>query len=245
MIDAKSQTEEELSRLLDQQKQILKSLEDIKDIIEFRTVYQRWDTQSLKIVQTLGPDKYDEFVNYFSTNPNRKLLEASIQDYVRGMGEAKSAYTEELPFDPHELARLRFLNQLQVLDELSYRVESVLADVEDHLFAELQDKELEAANALKKISLRAAGSLAGVVLERHLQRVAANHSVTIPKEERTIRDLNDPLKLSKAYDFATWRKIQMLGDLRNLCSQQRNGTPTQEQVDDLIIGVSSIIKSVF
>ena len=123
MIDAKSQIEEELARLLDQQKQILKSLEDIKDIIEFRTVYQRWDTQSLKIVQTLAPDKYDEFVNYFSTNPNRKLLEASIQDYVRGMGQAKDAYTDELPFDPHELARIRFLNQLQVLDELSYRVE--------------------------------------------------------------------------------------------------------------------------
>jgi hypothetical protein len=172
------------------------------------------------------------------------LLEASIQDYVRGMGQAKDAYTDELPFDPHELARIRFLNQLQVLDELSYRVESVLADVENHLFAELQDKELEAANALKKISLRAAGDLAGVVLERHLQRVAANHSVTVPKEETTIRELNDPLKLAKAYDFSTWREIQRLGDLRNLCSQQRNGNPTKEQVEDLIAGVNSIIKSV-
>jgi len=192
----------------------------------------------------LAPDKYDEFVNYFLANPNRKLLEASIEDYVREMGQAKGAYTDELPFDPHELARIRFLNHLQVLDELSYRVETVLADVENHLFAELQDKELEAANALKKISLRAAGSLAGVVLERHLQRVAANHSVTVPKEETTIRDLNDPLKLGKAYDFSTWRKIQMLGDLRNLCSQQRNGNPTKAQVEDLITGVNSIIKSV-
>ena len=108
MTDAKSQIEEDLTRLLDQQKQILKSLADIKDIIEFRTVYQRWDTQSLKIVQTLAPDKYDEFVNYFLTNPNQKLLDASITDYVRGMGQAKDAYTDELPFDPHELARIRF-----------------------------------------------------------------------------------------------------------------------------------------
>jgi hypothetical protein len=229
MIDAKSQIEEDLARLLDQQKQILKSLEDIKDIIEFRTVYQRWDTQSLKIVQTLAPDKYDGFVNYFSTNPNLKLLEASIQDYVRGMGQAKDAYTDELPFDPHELARLRFLNQLQVLDELSYRVESVLADVENHLFAELQDKELEAANALKKISLRAAGSLAGVVLERHLQKVAANHSVTVPKQETTIRELNDPLKLAKAYDFSTWRKIQRLGDLPIYVRSKGTATPRKSR----------------
>jgi hypothetical protein len=244
MTDAKSQIEEELTRLLDQQKQIHKLLEDINDVIEFRTVYQRWDTQSLKIVQTLAPEKYDKFVAFFQSNPNRKLLDDSIQDYVRAMGEGKNGYTEELPFDPHELARIRFLNQLQVLDELSYRIESVLADVENHLFEELQDKELEAAKALKPISLRAAGTLAGVVLERHLRRMAANHAVTIPKEETTIRDLNDPLKLGKVYDFATWRKIQQLGDLYHLCSQQRNHDPTLEQIEDLLVGVRSIIKSV-
>jgi hypothetical protein len=245
MIDAKSQIEEELLRLLDQQKQILKSLEDIKDIIEFRTVYQRWDTQSLKIVQTLTADKYDEFVNYYLNNPNRKLLDASIQDYIRGLGQARDGYTDELPFDPKELARIRFLNQLQVLDELSYRLETVMADVEEHLFAELEEKELEAAKALQPVSLRAAGALAGVVLQRHLQRMAANHAVNIPKPVTTIRDLNDPLKQGNAYDFATWRKIQLLGDLHNLCSQQRNGAPTKAQIEDLIIGVNTIIKSVF
>jgi hypothetical protein len=244
MIDAKSQIEEELSRLLDQQKQILRSLEDIKDIIEFRTVYQRWDTQSLKIVQTLGPDKYDEFVNYYLNNPNRNLLDSCIQDYVRGLEQARDGYTDELPFDPQELARNRFLDQLQVLDELSYHLDTVLADVENHLFAELLDKELEAAKELQQVSLRSAGALAGVVLLRHLQRMATNHTVAIPKPETTIRDLNDPLKQSNAYDFSTWRRIQLLGDLHNLCLQQRNGSPTKAQIEDLIIGVKSIIQSV-
>jgi len=154
MIDAKSQIEEELSRLLDQQKQILKSLEDIKDIIEFRTVYQRWDTQSLKIVQTLSPEKHAEFVNYYLNNPNRKLLDSCIQDYVRGLEQARDGYTDELPFDPQELARIRFLNQLQAMDELSYHLDTVLADVENHLFAELLDKELEAAKELQSVSGR-------------------------------------------------------------------------------------------
>ncbi|HZL80126.1 MAG TPA: hypothetical protein VFC17_14930 [Candidatus Limnocylindrales bacterium] len=245
MTDAKTQIEAEITRLRDQQKQVLKLLEDIKDIIEFRTVYQRWDTQSLKIVQTLAPDKYDEFVGYFSNNPNRKLLDACIQEYVRNMGQAKDAYTEELPFDPHELARIRFLKQLQVLDELSYQIESVLADAEEHLFAELQEKELEAARILQPIDLRAAGALAGVVLERHLQKLSLKHGLTVTKQETTIRELNDPLKLANAYDFHTWRKIQWLGDLRNLCSPQRNGSPTKKQIEDLISGVSTVIKSVF
>jgi len=244
MPDAKPQIVEELTRLLDQQKQIHKLLEDINDLIEFRTVYQRWDTQSLKIVQTLAPDKYDRFVDFFQSNPNRKLLDNSIQDYVRATGQAGDAYTEELPFEPQELARMRFLNQLQILDELSYRIESVLADIENHLFADLLDKELEAAKALKPISLRAAGTLAGIVLERHLRKVALNHAITIPKEETTIRDLNDPLKLGKIYDFADWRRIQQLGDLYHLCSHQRNHDPTPEQIEDLIAGVHTVIKSV-
>jgi hypothetical protein len=71
------------------------------------------------------------------------------------------------------------------------------------------------------------------------------HGVTIAKKEIAIRDLNDPLKLANAYDFHTWRRIQLLGDLRNLCSPQRNGNPTKKQIEDLISGVGIVIKSVF
>jgi hypothetical protein len=242
--DANTQIVEELARLLDQQKRIHKSLDEIVDLIEYRTAYQRWDTQSLKMIQNLAPDKYGRFVEFFESNPNRKLLDDSIQEYVRTMSVGRGGYPEELPFNPEELARMRFLNHLQVLDELSYLVESVLADVDNHLFAELQDKELEAAKALKRISLRAAGTLAGVVLERHLRKVALKHAITISKPETTMRDLNDPLKLGKVYDFATWRKIQQLGDLYNLCSHQRNRDPKPDEVDGLIDGVHSIIQSV-
>jgi hypothetical protein len=244
MTGARPQVVEELTRLLDEQKQIRKSLDEIIDIIEVRTAYLRWDTQSLKIVQTLAPDRYDRFVDFFESNSNRKLLDDSIQEYVRTMGAGMDGYTEELPFDPREQARLRFFNHLKVLDELSFRIESVLADIESHLFADLLEKELEAAKVLKPISLRAAGTLAGVVLERHLRKLALQHAVTIPKQETTIRDLNDPLKLGKVYDFDTWRTIQQLGDLYHICSHQRNRDPKPDEVEDLIAGVHTIIKSV-
>ncbi|MCJ7812556.1 hypothetical protein MUP95_04455, partial [bacterium] len=113
------------------------------------------------------------------------------------------------------------------------------------LFAELQDSELNAAVQLKKISKRAAGALAGVVLERHLQRIAENHKIVIRKKSPTISDLNDPLKQEGVYDVPTWRKIQLLADIRNLCSHQKESEPTDEQVDELISGVNSVIKSVF
>ncbi|HTY88150.1 MAG TPA: hypothetical protein VMB80_11845 [Candidatus Acidoferrum sp.] len=244
MTEAKPQIVEEIARLLDQQRHIHKLLDEIVDIIEFRTAYLRWDTQSLKIVQTLAPEKYDRFVDFFESNSNRKLLDASIEEYVRTMGTGKNGFTEELPFDPEEQSRLRFLEHLKVLDELSFRIESVLADIEGHLFADLMEKELEAAKVLKPISLRAAGTLAGVVLERHLRKVALKHNVTIPKPETTLRDLNDPLKLGKVYDFDTWRKIQQLGDLYHICSHQRSRDPKSDEVEDLIEGVYSVLKSV-
>ncbi len=121
----------------------------------------------------------------------------------------------------------------------------MLQDVTGHLFAEIQDSELKAAIKLKKISKRAAGALAGVVLERHLQRVAVNHQISIPKKNPTIADLNDPLKGANIYDVPMWRKIQYLGDIRNLCSHQKDTEPTEEQVTELIDGVNAVIKNVF
>ena len=113
------------------------------------------------------------------------------------------------------------------------------------MFAELQDSELSAAAQLKKINLRAAGALAGVVLERHLQRVNVNHNAAPNKKNPTIAYLNDPLKQAGVYDVPTWRKIQLLADIRNICSHQKNVDPTSDQVDELIAGVNSVIKSVF
>ena len=95
------------------------------------------------------------------------------------------------------------------------------------------------------INLRAAGALAGVVLERHLQRVAINHGIKITKASPTISDLNDPLKQAGIYGTALWRKIQLLGDLRNLCSHSKKREPKREEIEELISGVNSIIKTIF
>jgi hypothetical protein len=205
MNDAKAQIKEELSNLLGQQKEIVRLLEDLKDAVGFGTTYQRWYTKSLKVVRALAPDKYDEFVSYYLPDSKRKFFDGgnyAIQDYIKGLGPGPNRFGE-MPFESAKVATLRFLNQLQILASLSSRIDSILADVEGHLFAELQDKELEAANELKRVNLRAAGALAGVVLERHLQRVAVNHEVKITKRDPTIGDLNDPLKQANVYDVPT------------------------------------------
>lgn len=237
----------ELAALIDEDSALLKLLAKDDDILNFGTQYQSWYTRALRIVQALAPDRLAEFVGYYQIDPKRKTYSSStytIQDYIMGKG-ATTDYRSEPNWDTHNVAGIRLYNQVQILAALTTRIDSVLSDVTGVLFAELQDHELQSTHDLLKVSVRAAGALAGVVLERHLQRVAKNHQVTIAKKNPTISDLNDPLKNTNIYDVPTWRKIQLLGDIRNLCSHQKGAEPTKQQVEELIAGVNTIIKTVF
>jgi len=237
----------ELKALLEMQKNLTALVRDKKDFIAFGTTYQHWYSRAYKLVESLAPDRLNEFASYYLIDPKRKIIDADnyvLQDYIKCIG-ARTDYDKSPLWDIHNLAMIRILNQLQILASLSSRIDSVLQDVTGHLFAELQDAELVAATQLKKISKRAAGALAGVVLERHLQRAAKNHNISIGKKSPTISDLNDPLKNKGIYDTPVWRKIQLLADIRNLCSHQKTTEPTDEQIEELIAGVNSVIKSVF
>jgi hypothetical protein len=122
----------------------------------------------------------------------------------------------------------------------------LLADITGFLEAGLFDDELLVARELcTKNHMRAAGVLAGVVLERHLKRVASNHGVTIRKKTPAIGDLNDTLKDAKVYDTPRWREIQRLGDIRNYASHDKERDPASDEIDELIKGVDKIVKVVF
>jgi hypothetical protein len=240
---------DELKNLIEQQDALLKLLDKLETgrILAFGTAYQAWYTRALKVLELLAPDRISEFTNYYRVDPKRKSLNAGtyvIQDYINGFGPGENVYGKK-PFDEKNLTTLRVVNQAQILESLNSRINSVLGDIKGTLLSELEDGELDAAQKLINVNLRAAGSLAGVVLERHLQRVAENHGVTIKKKEPTIADLNDPLKEKGIYGIPIWRKIQYLADIRNICSHQKTAQPTKEQVSELIDGVNSIIKSVF
>jgi len=197
-----------LNELIAEKKSLLEILADkknrAKNILEFGTKYQKSYSKSIKIVQALAPDRSQEFCSYYLINEKRKSFNAStytIQDYVNCFGAPTDHYNKP-EWDIDDVTGIRVINQIQILESLEHRIDGVLSDVAGHLFAELQDAELEAARKLVAVSLRAAGSLAGVVLERHLQQVASNRQVQIGKKNPTISDLNDPLKQAGALDVA-------------------------------------------
>jgi hypothetical protein len=141
---------------------------------------------------------------------------------------------------------LTFSVQLEILKSVEARFESSLFDIRQLVQADLFDSELDTARELlKKGFLRPAGVVAGVVLEKHLTQVCDNHSVVIRKQHPTIGDFNDLLKSSDILDIPTWRSVERLGDLRNLCGHNKQREPNKEEVTELIGGVDKITKTLF
>jgi hypothetical protein len=211
----------------------------------FQYEYQRWYSKTLRTVAVLAPDRHAEFCGYYEIDPKRKALGYGtyvIQDYIKGVGPDKYRYPD---FDTRQQVITCFFNQLTILKSIEDLVGSKLADIEGELYAELQDSEVAVARQLARVSLRAAGALMGVVIEGHLQKVAAAHGVKIAKKNPTIADLNDPLKAASLVDTPAWRKISYLADLRNLCSHKKDTEPTKAQVDELIDGAEWLTKNVF
>ena len=207
--------------------------------------YQPWYTRALPVIRDILPDRYDEFVSLYAGGP-RKQMDLSnyrISDYLHGLGLAQGG---ELLFEPKEVFLSLFYQQLSILSSAQPRLDSVLTDISGVIRAEFFDDELDGCEELLRNDyLRAAGVIAGVVLERHLSSICANHSINFRKKSPTLADFNDALKKNKVLDTPKWRKIQHLGDLRNLCSHAKEREPTKEEVTELIEGVGNTIKSVF
>lgn len=210
---------------------------------EFHRDYQRWYSKALKAVAALAPDRHTEFRNYYEIDPKRKKFGYGtfvIQDYLKGIKPIE--FSEE---ECRNQAFLCFYNQLTLFLSIVERVDSVVANIEGELYAELQDSEIVIARQLAKVSLRAAGALMGVVIEGHLQKVASNRGIKITKKNPTIADLNEPLKTAGVIDTASWRKISFLSDLRNLCSHKKDEEPTKDQVEELIQGAEWLTKNIY
>ncbi len=167
-----------------------------------------------------------------------------IEDYLQGLSVTRG-YERQKVVGP-DAAVPQMLQQLAILKSVGARFESSLFDIRQLVQADPFDSELDAAKELAKNKFtRAAGALAGVVLERHLGQVCDNHSIKIAKKSPVISEFNDALKEAKVIEIPDWRFIQHLADIRNLGDHDKKIEPTPGQVNDLISGVMKITKTLF
>jgi hypothetical protein len=222
-------------------------MDTIKALPSFPEAYQPWYSEAKMLILQLLPDRLSDFVRYYEKPKSRKDLTVEnyvIEDYLQGL--IKTHGYEKIKIVGPDAAIPQFRQQLAILRSVKARFESSLFDIHQLVQADLFDSELDAAIELAKYKFtRAAGALAGVVLEKHLTQVCESHGIKVSKKSPGISDLNNVLKDTDIIDVPQWRFVQHLADIRNLCDHDKKVEPAVEQVNDLINGVMKITKTMF
>lgn len=217
--------------------------EIMKEIKPFAAAYQHWYSESLTLVKQLMPDRLSDFIRFYEKPKTRKEITFEnyrIEDACQGL---RVSFAGVVKADSNAAIQL-LEQQVAIVEAIKRRFESSLFDIKQLVQADLFDSELDTARGLLKTGFaRAAGAIAGVVLEGHLKQVRDTHE--LPKKLSTITPIIDALKAANVIELSQHRQIQFLGDIRNKCGHRNATEPTVEEVDDLINGVDKVIKTIF
>ena len=238
-----NEIKQELERIIDDAKKIVSVFTrietDSKQWGVFVAKYDLWYSKALNIVKNILPDRLGDFTVLYRDDKRKKITQANytISDALKGIVINRISYIMAYP---------ALLQQVAIVNACLEKFDSKIYDIQSILQADIFDSELDSArHLLRKGFLRASGAVCGVVLEKHLSKVCDNHGIIIKKKEPTISIYNDELKNGDVYDTMEWRRMQRLGDLRNLCDHDKKREPTKEEVDELISGVERVIKTIF
>jgi hypothetical protein len=215
----------------------------LKDLPSFKKAYQHWYSEAVTLVKQLLPDRLNDFIRLYERPKTRKNVDAEtyrIEDACQGLqtrrlGDLLASMQTAIPLLDQQVA---------IVEAIKRRFESSLFDIKQLVQADLYDSELDASRGLLKSGYaRAAGAIAGVVLEGHLKVVRDKHDLS--KKLTTITPIIDALKAANIIELSQHRRIQFLGDIRNKCGHKSSSEPTSEEVADLINGVEKVIKTIF
>lgn len=199
---------------------------------KFYAGYQMWYTRALSIISQLLVERLNEF-NYLYDNRGVDSIVGLLVN-----PSLKSTFGDEVYG--------KFVQQYRIVESAQSRLDNTITNIQGLIQAEILDNEIMASIELSKSGhLRASGTLAGVVLERHLAKLCLSKNLKSNKKNPTIADWNEILKDANIYTVPTWRNIQYLADIRNYCTHPKDREPTKEEVDELIRGVQRITKTIF
>lgn len=205
----------------------------------FETRYQKWYAACRTLVELNAAGRLAEFVGLYDPPPARH----SDDPIPRGIKHwLKPQIRKAQQLDLMDGIRMQYA----ILAAVPAALQARMLDVELTVLAELGDDEIAAARHLQKSGfLRAAGAVAGVVLEAHLKMLLDKHSPPVKRPASAmLGKLNELCKASDVYDQPTWRKVQYLADLRNKCDHKGTDEPADEEITELIDGVVALTHKV-
>lgn len=205
----------------------------------FEEDYQRWYSRALPLMKQLGPDRYAEFQRFYSRHGKSTVhwsRDTVIHDYLLGVQGGLE--------DSREAAARCFRSQLAILKSVADRLAWVQMDTEEQAERGLQLAFLEAARGLIEVNERAAGVLAGSVLESYLKKLAIKHRLKFRKHVPPLREYIEALHTGKVFDIPVQSQAIWLAEIADRARSDAEG-PTKLQVRDLIDGARWLIANVF
>ena len=210
--------------------------ESIKNKL-FEVEYQKWYNKSLIILKSISADRLDEFKSYYLPAKNRKtitIIEYTISDAINGYLIGNNIK----PFSAHNKLYL----QTSIIKSLKALFDSKLIEISKLLSAELFEKEIDSASHLLKLGyIRSAGAICGVLLEKKLDEIAKNNSITFAKKDPALNDYIQTIYENGVFDADQYKYLLYLSSIRNKCDHNKAAEPTKDEVEDLIRGTRKVI----
>lgn len=230
----------ELQKLIDEGLDLAVDLKT-KDGSKFFLKYETWYSKSLMYVKRFNSDRLDDFKLLYKIERRKEITYSTYT-----ISDALTRICVPGRNLKPESAVSKMTQQVSILTATKEILKSKVYQMQELMQADIFDNELNSAKELNnKGFYRAAGAICGVVLEEHFSKVLEKHNIKNTKSNPAINDYNNLLKSNSIIDIPTFRHIQLLGDIRNLCDHKKKEDPTKEQIEDLIKGTDKMIKTVF
>jgi len=206
------------------------------DLTAFSMKYGSWYTRALPAVEQLVSDRLEEFKNcHRPASGGEKTTTISTLLSIAGFPEGV-----------RRTARITSVGLLGILvsiiESASSRLDSVLPNIRNLLQADMFASELDAAgDLLNNGHLRAAGVVAGVVLEGHLKTICLKNTIKLSKRKPTLSDYYQELYKAKVIGNSERTRLEHLSSLRNLCAHKGDREPNKQDVLDLIEGTQKVM----
>ncbi len=206
-----------------------------------KAAYHVWYAKSYKVVRIFAPERLEEFEKFYTGDKTIKKIEdlnvitAGITHYLQEWIIPKDG--DKMNFNNTFASGIR--EQVHILRAIVKNLDNPLFNMESDIHYGLAKSEIDIAKELRDNKFfRAAGAIAGVVIEGHLKIVVARREIPFDKKH-TMSNYNDALKKAKIYTDSTWRLIQRCADIRNNCVHAESVSP--DEIDDIIRAAEKII----
>ncbi len=210
--------------------------------------YHGWYAKAYKVIRIFAPERLEEFERFYTGDKTIKKIEdlnaitAGITHYLQGWivteDESKVSFYNTFESGLRE--------QVNIIIAILKNLDNDLFNLESGIHYEIYQSEMDIARDLrKKKYFRAAGSIAGVVIEVHLKKVVDNRGVPLAdKAAPGMSAYNDALKKHDIYKTPTFSLIQMCSQIRNKCVHPKEEEPTSGEISSIISAAERILVEV-